>query len=230
MMWARTKKIFLFDLDGTLIDSSPAHEDAYKTSLSTLVSKEVGAKFDYTQTLGRPTLTVMKEIVEKELLGLRESDAQSITTRLVELKQTLYRNSIKDGTLPLFPHSRELLEMLLQKGRKAALVTGSSRRSVEKILEKHELTRYFDLLVCGEDCLQGKPAPDPFLKAVEYFGGELQRFLAIEDSLNGARSAHAAGVDVALVHSQDNAETEFSHFSNLKELADLLFEGGSVGK
>ncbi|MNT22889.1 Fructose-1-phosphate phosphatase YqaB [compost metagenome] len=75
-----------------------------------------------------------------------------------------------------------------------AVVTGSRRKPVTKILEHLGLEKYFDLLVCAEDYVHGKPAPDCFLKAAQDLGVAPADCLAFEDAALGIESARNAGM------------------------------------
>ena len=94
----------------------------------------------------------------------------------------------------LKPGAGELLDALDQLGLPRAIATSSSRATVERHLTAHGLTDRFDQLVCRGDYENGKPAPDPFLKAAERLGVEPRLCLALEDSHIGVRSASAAGM------------------------------------
>src|SRR4029077_1617750 len=100
--------------------------------------------------------------------------------------------SLKVGAL-------ELLDMLDQFRLPRAIATSSSRRTVERHLTAHNLMERFDAIVGRGDYENGKPAPDPFLKAAERLGVEPLLCLALEDSYNGGRSASSAGMMTIMV-------------------------------
>jgi len=97
------------------------------------------------------------------------------------------RPALKPGVL-------ELLDILDRFGLPRAIATSSSRTTVERHLTAHGLMGRFDQMVCRGDYENGKPAPDPFLKAAERLGVEPRLCLALEDSHIGVRSAAAAGM------------------------------------
>jgi HAD superfamily hydrolase (TIGR01509 family) len=92
------------------------------------------------------------------------------------------------------PGVPELLETLDQLSLPRAIATSSSRTTVERHLTAHGLMDQFDQIVARGDYENGKPAPDPFLKAAERLGIEPRFCLALEDSHIGVRSASAAGM------------------------------------
>ena len=79
---------------------------------------------------------------------------------------------IAENTLALKPGALELLEILDQFRLPRAIATSSSRTTVERHLTSHSLTDRFDEIICSGDYEEGKPAPDPFLKAAERLGVE----------------------------------------------------------
>jgi HAD superfamily hydrolase (TIGR01509 family) len=106
---------------------------------------------------------------------------------------------IADAKLALKPGAPELLDVLDRFRLPRAIATSSSRTTVERHLTAHGLMGRFDQLVCRGDYENGKPAPDPFLKAAERLGVEPRLCLALEDSHVGVTSAAAAGMMTVMV-------------------------------
>jgi len=106
---------------------------------------------------------------------------------------------IAESKLPLKPGVPELLDCLDQRRLPRAIATSSSRTTVEHHLTSHSMMDRFDAIICRGDYENGKPAPDPFLKAAERLRVEPRLCLALEDSHIGVRSASAAGMMTAMV-------------------------------
>jgi len=106
---------------------------------------------------------------------------------------------IAENQLALKPGAAELLDVLDQVRLPRAIATSSSRTTVERHLASHGLMYRFDHIVCRGDYENGKPAPDPFLKAAERLGVEPRLCLALEDSPIGVTSASAAGMMTVMV-------------------------------
>jgi beta-phosphoglucomutase-like phosphatase (HAD superfamily) len=94
---------------------------------------------------------------------------------------------------------RELLDYLDQVGIPRAIATSSSYGAVERTLGPNGILPRFDAIVAAGDYPRGKPSPDPFLTAAARLGVAPEDCLALEDSHNGVRAAHAAGMMTVMV-------------------------------
>ena len=186
-----SKNNLLFDLDGTLIDSEPAHAQAYLATLHKF-DPTLAATFDYAAMAGQPSPQAFAS------LGFSGAKLEAA----ILYKQRHYREALAEGEVLLFPEVHDVLTRLRASGRRLFLITGASVLSVSIILKQHQLTSLIEGVVVGEDAARGKPHPDPYLLALENFALKAADSLAIEDGLNGARSALAAGLDCVLVRTQ----------------------------
>jgi HAD superfamily hydrolase (TIGR01509 family) len=101
--------------------------------------------------------------------------------------------------LALKPGVVELLDTLDELKLPRAIATSSEQHRAQEHLVAHKLEGRFHAIVGHGDYAVGKPAPDPFLLAAERLGIEPRLCLALEDSHNGVRSAHAAGMMTVMV-------------------------------
>jgi HAD superfamily hydrolase (TIGR01509 family) len=187
-----SKRNFLFDLDGTLVDSTAAHARAFVDAL-TPGRPGFAKSFDYSQFAGRPTREVFLA------LGLRDEPELG---ELVRRKQQHYRAAIERGDVEVFAGATLLLERLLQRGSRLFLVTGASRVSTKRVLELTKLGRFFDGIATAEDSRSGKPSPDAYLYTLANHGLEKQDSLVVEDGESGITAAHEAGLDAVLIHTR----------------------------
>ena len=179
----------VFDMDGLLFDSEALWQEA-------LLSAAAEDGHD-----------IPDEVYNKSI-GVRRSQCRGLFMSHLgddflfdEFHATWSRHfrQIADHKLALKPGASELLEILDQLTLPRAIATSSSRTTVEHHLTSHGLMDRFDQLVCRGDYENGKPAPDPFLKAAERLGVEPRSCLALEDSHVGVRSASAAGMMTVMV-------------------------------
>jgi len=101
--------------------------------------------------------------------------------------------------IPLKPGAVELLDYLEAVGLPRAVATSSGHATVERQLGPSGLAVRFQSVVAGGDYARGKPHPDPFLLAAERLGVAPENCVALEDSHNGVRAAHAAGMMTVMV-------------------------------
>ncbi|HJR38326.1 MAG TPA: HAD family hydrolase [Nocardioidaceae bacterium] len=178
----------LWDMDGTLVDTEP-----YWIESEFDLVEEHGGTWSREHALnlvGNDLLVSGRYIREHAAIDL-EPD------RIVEelLDRVVAR---VERRVPWRPGAVDLLVDLRAHGVRCALVTMSYRRFVEPILQVlPEGT--FEVVVTGDAVTQGKPHPEPYLKAAAVLGVPPAATLAIEDSNTGARSAEAAGCTVLVV-------------------------------
>ncbi len=101
--------------------------------------------------------------------------------------------------IPLKPGARELLRALAERELKAAVATSASRRAAERHLALSGLRGHLNTIVTRDDVTRGKPHPDLFLHAAKLLEVPPRECLAVEDSFNGIRAAHAAGMMPVMV-------------------------------
>jgi mannitol-1-/sugar-/sorbitol-6-phosphatase len=167
----------LFDMDGVLVDSTPAVARVW-----TRWAARHG--FDAAEVVhrahGRPSLTTVREYLPNgDHLGENKQIEQDEVSDL-------------DGVVPL-PGAQELLSAL-PRGR-WTIVTSCSRRLAEVRLKASGLPRP-EVFVTSSDIQNGKPAPDPYLKGAEMLGFAPQDCVVVEDAPAGVRSGKAAGARV----------------------------------
>ena len=186
-------RAYLFDCDGTIVDSMPLHYIAWKKALG-----EWNCHFEeelFYAWGGRP----VKEIIAalNEMQGL-----QMPVDALAKRKEELYFEL--EDELKAIPEVIEHIEA--KHGHiPLAVVSGSRRTSVMHSLSALGLVGKFDVLVCAEDYARGKPAPDCFLTAAERLGVEPKDCLVFEDTEMGIEAATAAGMSWVRVPSRWSA-------------------------
>ena len=106
---------------------------------------------------------------------------------------------IEGGALRLKPGVMELLDQLDSAGIAHVVATSSARGKALGHLQRAGIVQRFRAIVTRDDVARGKPHPDLFLEAARALGTPPGRCLALEDSYNGVRAAHAAGMPVIMV-------------------------------
>ena len=207
---------FLFDFDGTLANSSPLHERAFRQTLAEAAPRAL-RRFDYAVLKG---LTTRASFMR---LGVAD---EALLERCVALKQELYRTAVIRGRLKPFPQARAVLGAVIDHGRRNYLVTSGSAKSIKLALEALGLAGFFTGVITGEDTAEGKPAPHPYLACLERFGLQRMDAIAIEDAPSGGTAARAAGLRVMGVHNAAVAKLVDFYFDDLSSLNSALRECG----
>jgi HAD superfamily hydrolase (TIGR01509 family) len=175
-------KAYLFDCDGTIVDSMPLHYLAWRTVLA-----EHGCEFGedlFYAWGGMPTAEIVATLNARQ--GLR-----MVVEEVCERKESLYYE-----LLPELKAVPEVLEHIEQAHGRIpfAVVSGGTRDSVVRSLTALGLMERFETLVCAGEYVKGKPHPEPFLLAAERLGVQADHCLVFEDTEMGIAAAKAAGM------------------------------------
>jgi len=180
----------VFDLDGTLVDSMPAHFEAWREALSKAnAPKDILPEDVFYAMGGRPTKDIVKELNGEHNLQM-DPDVISMAKREAFLKN-LDKVELIDDVVDFAKSLRGKMPL--------AIATGGSRVVVEKTLQYLELSDLFDEVVTADDVKCGKPAPDVFLEAASRIGVPAEKCLALEDAPAGMMAAQSAGMKVVSV-------------------------------
>lgn len=173
---------YLFDFDGTIADTMPAHLIAWNKALD--VYGLTLSQDQHQAWAGRPTREIVR--ILSELHGT-ELSYEAISAA----KETHYLGSLGDvrGIGPVVDIIRAARGKIPM-----AVVSGSRHKPVDTTLRHLGLEGFFGAVVCAEDYVKGKPEPDCFLKAAARLGVNPGDCLAFEDAELGIRAAHAAGM------------------------------------
>ena len=106
---------------------------------------------------------------------------------------------IKEHGVELKTGVKDILQYLRSKNIKIGLATSTMRERATGYLVDHGIYEYFDKLIFGDMVENGKPAPDIFLKACQELNVAPEEAIAVEDSINGIKSAYSAGTFPVMV-------------------------------
>ena len=180
----------VFDMDGVLIDTERHLFDCWKQAAA-----EAGFTLTKEQLLGIRSLAAEFAIPHFRNLMGEKFDYHAIRNRRKELMS----DYIKEHGIDKKPCVDELLDYLHSHGYKTAVATATDPERAEIYLRSIGIYEKFDRIVCATTVPHGKPMPDVYLYACEQIGEKPSDCVAIEDSDNGALSAHRAGCHVVMV-------------------------------
>lgn len=174
---------FVFDMDGVLIDSHPAHLAAWQEFLKSTGIAVSGAELAFVLE-GR----TRSEIMRKFFGDVSEQELQEYGRR----KDEIFR-SMENEITPV-AGAIALLNELSNRGLKLAVATSASEIRTFATIERLGLGGCFDAVVTAADVAVGKPDPAVYELACERLGIAAQRGLAFDDALAGVQAARAAGL------------------------------------
>ena len=208
-------KALLFDLDGTLIDSDFFHFECWNEIL-----EDYGAQLTYNDWLnnyaGIPLPTNAKNLIEK----------YGITATLYEIidrREHLTIERLETNDIKLMPYVAEVLDFFESKGLILALVTSSPRKDVKAIFKRNGMGKYFKLIITRSEVTKSKPDPESYNLCVEKLGIAKDECVVFEDTINGLKSAKAAGLTCVAIQSNLNEHPKLA-------VADVLFVDFSEAK
>ncbi len=192
-----SKRAFIFDMDGTLVDNMKFHTRAWQQMLAEQ-GVEVDAEQFLVKTAGRTNREILPTII-KDLTDEKISE-------LGERKETLYREFFLAERKPV-AGAIEFLEASRRAGIKMAVATAAPNANVEFILDGLELRQYFVAVTTAADIKNGKPDPEIFLTSARKLGIDPASCIVFEDAINGFEAAHRAGmtsIGITTVNSADD--------------------------
>jgi HAD superfamily hydrolase (TIGR01509 family) len=198
----------VFDLDGLLLDSEQLWDEVREE-----LARERGGRWSeraQADMMGMSSPEWSRYM--HDVVGLSESPDE-IAEEVVRRMEARYRER-----LPLIPGARVAVERLAARWP-LALASSSNRPLIDLALETGGLAPFFAATVSSEEVARGKPAPDVYLEAVRRLEVDPARAAAIEDSRNGIRSAHAAGLRVVAI-----PNAHFPPDADSLALADLVLD------
>ena len=189
MSFPRTVRAVVFDMDGLLVDTETVIFRAMQHAAGGIGGELPFATF---QRMVGLQDAASNQIVADHFGEGFDLDAWTLAVRAHSHEQMAAGVALKAGVL-------EIVDYLEQAGLPRAIATSSSLASVQRNLTPHGLADRFQALITKDVQTRAKPHPEPFLKAAAALGVAPGDCLALEDSHNGVRAAHAAGMMTIMV-------------------------------
>jgi HAD superfamily hydrolase (TIGR01509 family) len=201
----------IFDMDGVIVDSEPLHARAGELALATY-GIDAPMQGLQQQFKGMTDHALFAAIVQQS----SQLDPSWVDRLIAAKAEAFYR--LLDQ-IPLVPEVMDFLPWARQRYTKLGLATSATPQDQGWIFTQFQLHAWFDVVVTAADIQKAKPDPDPYLTAASRLGIDPPYCLVIEDSLNGIRSAKAAGCRAV------GLTTSFGSDALYQAGADLVVQG-----
>ena len=221
-MTIQNKKLFIFDLDGTLVDTAPDFKNSINYMLNELNETEVTLE-EIRNWVGYGA----RELIRRTVVDKNIPHDEKRIEEMLKIFLLHYTHNIDDDSV-LFNNVKNVLEFLKNNGIKLAVCTNKMERLSNILLEKLNVLHMFDYLVGGDSLSRSKPDPFPLLNICEQLNTETSDSIMIGDSVTDLNAGKGAGMPVVLVSYgyTDNkdiyneADLVINDFSQLKELVN----------
>lgn len=182
----------IFDMDGVLLDTEIIYMKAWEEraiKLSLDVDKIRAMVLACTGTTSKETKKIMIDT-----LGSKEALEQGL-----QYTSVYFHNYINENGIPVKEGAHKLLEFLKERNISIGLASSTKEQAVRQQMRDTGLYDYFDVILGGDNVVNGKPAHDIFLDCASKLSVDPGDCYVIEDSFNGIRAAHAAGMHPIMV-------------------------------
>ncbi len=212
-------RLLIFDLDGTLIDSSQDITDAINYAITPFGVKPLTVN-EIKERVGSGITKLIEALLSyEEIKRLGGNPGEEAIRRFLEY----YSMHLLDNTGP-YLGVRETLQKLT--AYKKAVISNKREVLSKRILEGLGLLRFFDIVLGSDSVSEKKPSPVPVLEVLGRLGASKDEAVMIGDSNYDIESAHAAGVKIIAVtygyRSKEDLKSADFMIDSFKELLDIL--------
>lgn len=204
-------------MDGVITNTMPYHFDAWRATF-----KSIGIKvncYDIYKREGQAGLTSVKEIAKEHKMKFSLKEAKQILGQ----KEKLFKRIVK---IKFVKGSRTFVRFLKKRGFLLALVTGTSRQEMARIMPE-KLLDMFDAIVTANEVKKGKPHPEPFRKALGMLKAVPEETVVFENAPFGIQAAKRAKVFCIALETSlprkylKKADVIFKSYAELTKKIDL---------
>lgn len=193
----------IFDMDGTLLDNSEYHKQAWLKFLRKHDIEMLEEEY-HKKLFGRTSKEILSLVFNREL---SEDEKNEFTGE----KEKIYRE-IASEKIRSQKGLKKLLDELYENDVKMAVATSATETNLEFTLDKLDIRKYFVTTTNSSEISHSKPHPEIFLKTARDMGAEPENCVVFEDSPSGVEAAHRAKMKTFVVNPSD--EEKIREFTN----------------
>ena len=207
----------VFDMDGLMFDSERYVQKSWDIAGERLGYGHLG--HNIVNTLGT-------NLTNRKKYFLEHYGNDFPFDKFLDGYRDAYYELVEDG-VPAKKGLHEILKVLREKGLKIGVATSSSEEHAVSNLKREGIFDYFDSVITGNMIEHGKPEPDIYIEACRQLKVDPSKAIALEDAINGIRSAHGAGMNPVMIPDivQDTSKVDdilFGKCESLLEFAEIL--------
>lgn len=216
------KDCYIFDMDGTLINLEELNHNSYSNTINEFFKKEISNEEYQRYFSGTKTAKAFEDYIPSK--AIKDFKTEELIKHFRKQKEFNLKYNF-DNSVSLIPGAREYLVHLKSKNKTIILATSTIKEFVDIIVEKLEISEFFDYIVTAEDVKKGKPNPEIFLYSLKKADVAQSRAVIFEDSKNGIAAAKESGILCVGIHSKGlndsavvNADIVIEDFNQLLEV------------
>ena len=214
------KKLFIFDLDGTLVDTAPDFKNSLNYMLTEMNEPTVELE-EIRNLVGYGARELIKRTAISK--GINHNDQK--INEMLRIFLLHYTHNIDDDSV-LFENVKNVLQFLKNMDIKLSVCTNKMESLSKLLLKKLEVLNLFDYVIGGDTFKKSKPDPYPLIQTCELLNIPQSKAVMVGDSITDLKSGHAAGMPVVLVgygytenkNIYNDADLVINNFSQLKDL------------
>ena len=214
------KKLFIFDLDGTLVDTAPDFKNSLNYMLTEMNETTVELE-EIRNLVGYGARELIKRTAISK--GINHNDQK--INEMLRIFLLHYTHNIDDDSV-LFENVKNVLQFLKNMDIKLSVCTNKMESLSKLLLKKLGVLNLFDYVIGGDTFKKSKPDPYPLIQTCELLNIPQSKAVMVGDSITDLKSGHAAGMPVVLVeygytenkNIYNDADLVINNFSQLKDL------------
>jgi len=213
-----TVKAIIFDLDGTLINSAISFKKMKLRIIKYL--EDIGVTPSLLNENMLNFEITQRAVDDLKRKGFSEKQIKKVLDEVSSIMNQVELESFDNASL--IPGVPETLKILKDQGLKLGLMTRSCRKYAEKVLEKFELRKYFDVIIARDDVENPKPDPSHAIQLLELLDTSAEEAIFVGDHWSDAECAKRSGLKFVLFQRKDDSPIRNSRILKIRNIKEII--------